>query len=140
SEAFFVLDVISSTIAIIDGTKEVHNAESNATGFPAIFGEAVKRLQIVRQTLLSAKQQIVDKKLDEAKSWESKATNIFSKVLHDDGALRADRYTKGFGILRKDRDLETLMRGILEDAQILASNCNINAATTTDLDGIMEAL
>lgn len=47
AEAIAVLGVISSIISIIDGTKKVYDAATNARGLPEAFREVADRLPII---------------------------------------------------------------------------------------------
>jgi hypothetical protein len=67
AEAIIVLGVISSIIAIVDGTKKVYDAATNPQGLPAAFHEIANRLPIIRTILSSAEQHIRNKDVDE--SW-----------------------------------------------------------------------
>jgi hypothetical protein len=69
AEAIVVLGVISS-ISIVDGTKQIYDAATNAQGLPEAFRDVAGRLPIVRNILVLAKQNIdkgdVDKKFVQA--------------------------------------------------------------------------
>ena len=60
AEAIAVLGVISSIISIVDGTKQVFDAATNAEGLLAAFREVAGRLLIVTNILDKSKQHISD--------------------------------------------------------------------------------
>ena len=64
AEAIAVLGVIASIISIIDGTKQIYDAATNARGLPEAFREVADRLPIIRDILDSAKQHIGERKVD----------------------------------------------------------------------------
>jgi len=103
AEAILVLGVISSVIAIVDGTKKVYDAATNAEGLPKAFREVAGRLPIVRNILDSAKQYIDKGHIDEdsckgvkyivdacGKKAE-KLDELFHKVIPAEGNSRAER-------------------------------------------------
>jgi uncharacterized membrane protein len=63
AEAIAVLGLISSIISIVDGTKKVYDAATNARGLPQAFREVADRLPIVKNILDSAKQHIEEGKV-----------------------------------------------------------------------------
>ena len=133
AEAIVVLGVISSVIAIIDGTRKVFDAATDIKGLPKEFREAADRLPIVRNILGSAKQSIEKGDVDEescrgvqnvVKACETKARHLdelFHKVLPAEGASRRERYLLAFRTLGKGTEVEKLMKGMLDDVQLLAS-------------------
>ena len=133
AEAIVVLGVISSVIAIIDGTKKVFDAATDINGLPKEFREAADRLPIVHNILASAKQTIEKGDVEEescrgvrnvVKACETKAKHLdelFREVLPPEGASRLDRYLLAVKTLGKGSKVEKLMKGILKDVQLLAS-------------------
>lgn len=74
---------------------------------------------------------------------EEKATKlriIFAKCIPDNKASTIERYTKALHTLGKDRKLEVLMKGILEDIQLLAGNSAIKSATEEPIKNLQEAI
>jgi hypothetical protein len=65
AEAIVVLGVISSIISIIDGTKQIYDAATNAQGLPEAFCDVAGRFPIIRNILSSAKQHIDKGDVDE---------------------------------------------------------------------------
>jgi hypothetical protein len=65
AEATAVLEVISSIVSIIYGTKQVYDAATNAQGLPEAFREVAARLRIVQTILGSAKRHIEEGDADE---------------------------------------------------------------------------
>lgn len=65
AEAIAVLGVIASIISIIDGTKQVYDAATDAHGLPEAFREVATRLPIIQRILASAKQRIEEGDTDE---------------------------------------------------------------------------
>lgn len=69
-----------------------------------------------------------------------KLDKLFQKVLPHDTASRLDRYFSAAKTLGKGGRVETLMKGILEDIHLLASNHAMGAATTNQVDEIAKAI
>ena len=143
AEAVAILGIISSVISIIDGTKQVYDAASNPNGLPEAFREVAARLPMVRGILASAQQRIGEVDADEdsyeaakniVRNCQSKAQNleeIFKKVIPADDASRSERYFVAVKSLGKGNRVETLMKGMLEDLQLLAINHGM--VTKTDM-------
>ncbi|KAI7766967.1 hypothetical protein LZL87_013944 [Fusarium oxysporum] len=152
AEAILVLNVISSIIGILDGAKTVYEATQNAIGLPPAFNEVSKRIPLVRSILVAADKYIRQDNLNEesCKAMRSivegcehkakKLEGIFQKVLPGEDASRAERYLKALKTVGKGDRVELLMKGMLEDVQLLASNHGMETVTTSDLEQITEAI
>ncbi|KAH6665449.1 hypothetical protein B0J14DRAFT_606156 [Halenospora varia] len=142
AEAILVLGVIASVISIIDGTKQVYDAASSTEGLPQTFREVAYRLPIVRSILNYSKQQLDSKEIDETvcnaiepviKACEEKAKkldNLFQHVLAPEDASRLDRYFSAAKTLGKGGRVETLMKGMLEDVQLLVNTYGMRIPST----------
>ena len=152
AEAIAVLGVISSVISIVDGTKKVYDAATNAQGLPEAFRVTAGRLPIVRNILGSAKQHLDDGDVDEisckgvkhvVEDCEKKAKNLdtlFQKAIPKDGASGLERYYKAVKALGKGNEVENLMKGMLEDVQLLACERGIKTATESQQQQIVKAV
>jgi hypothetical protein len=152
AEAILVLGVISSIIAIVDGTKQAYDAASNAAGLPTAFREVAARLPIVQNILRSADRHIRDRNtenewcegikpvVEDCKSKATRLEGLFQAVLPADGASRSERYLKAVRTLGKGNRVELLMKGILEDVRLLADNHGMNAITKTEVEQIIAAI
>lgn len=120
-EAAAVLGVISSVIAIVDGTKKVYDAALSATGLPIAFREVSTRLPIVKEILESTKQHIDDAHIDTSsysviktlvEACEDRAKRlkaIFDKVIPGNEDSRLTRYISAAKTLGQGERVETLM-------------------------------
>lgn len=154
TEVLAVLGVISSIIGIIDGIKKVCDAASDVNGLPEAFREVAVRLPIVMNILISAKQCIDAKNVDEysleitglkgvVDACEEKARKLqelFTKVMPSEDASRVKRYFSAVKHLTQGRKVETLMKGILEDVQLLDSDHGMKTVTTVQLDEVAKAI
>jgi hypothetical protein len=152
AEAILVLGVISSIISIIDGTKQVYSAATNAQGLPGAFREVVARLPIVQNILSSAKHHIVEGHADEdsckgvklvVDACEKKAEKLdglFHKVISADGASDLKRYYKAVKAYGKGNEVEKLMKGILEDVQLLSCEHGMKTATKAQQEQLTQAI
>ncbi len=132
AEAIAVLGLISSVISIVDAIKQVHDAASSSTGLPVAFKDAATRLHIIRIILQSVESYIQETETDE--EWRERAKcivencrvraqkmkELFDKVIPADSAAKMERYLKAVRTLGKGSRVETLMKGTLEDLQLLA--------------------
>ncbi|CZR56191.1 uncharacterized protein PAC_06079 [Phialocephala subalpina] len=152
AEASLVLGLISSVIAIVDRAKQVYDAAANAEGLPEAFREVAERLPIVRTILVSAERHIHDGEIDEnsRKAMKpviercgkraEKLDKLFKKVIPPDDASRPERYLKAVRTLGKGGKVEILMKGMLEDIQLLASDYGLQAFTKDQIQQIAKAL
>ena len=151
AEAFAVLGAISSIIAIVDGTKQVYDAATNAQGLPKAFREVAARLPLVHTILVLAKQNIegdahkefFDGAKDVVEGCKDKAKKLeelFQKVVPTDGASRAERYRLAVKSLGKGSRVETLMKEMLEDVQLLAINHSMATITDTQVKEVDDAI
>ena len=152
AEAFAVLGVISSIISIVDGTKKVYDAATNPQGLPEAFREVAGRLSILGSILGDTKQNIKEGKVDNdsctgakhiVEACEEKAKKLkelFDKVIPADGASDLKRYYKAVKAWGKGSEVENLMKGMLEDLQILACERGMKTATKAQQEQIIEAI
>lgn len=152
AEALAVLGVIASIISIIDGTKQVYDATTSAEGLPKAFREVAGRLPIITNTLGAAEQCIKEGVVSEAsykgvkqviQACQDKATKLdglFRKVIPGDNASRRERYLSAVRTLGKGNEVEKLMKGMLEDVQLLAGEHNMKIASNTQLEKIVKAI
>lgn len=151
-EAFAVLGVISSIITIVDEIKKLYDAASNADGLPEAFREVAGRLPIVRNILDLAKQYIDKGEVDEVsckamkhviEACEKKAeklNELFRKAIPSDKASRTSRYALAARAVVKENLVEELMKGMLEDLQLLTSNHGMKSVTDTQLEQVAKAI
>ncbi|KAL2064627.1 hypothetical protein VTL71DRAFT_3764 [Oculimacula yallundae] len=152
AEAGLVLGLISSVIAIVDASQKLYEAASDAKGLPEAFREVAGRLPIVRTILGSVHQHIKGDQVDEASckaikpvvaACEEKAKKLeilFQKVMPADDASRLDRYIKAVRTLGKGGRVESWMKGILEDIQLLASNHTMVGVAGNHVESVKEAV
>ena len=65
---------------------------------------------------------------------------LFQKVIRADGASRAERYLLVVRTLCKGNRVETLMKGMLEDVQLLAINDGMTPVADTQRKELFEAI
>ena len=152
AEVIAVLGVISSIISIVDGTKKVYDAATNAQGLPEAFREVAGRLPIVANTLDSAKQNIEERKINNdscdgvkhtVEACEEKAKKLeelFHKAIPSDGASDLKRYYKAVKAWGKGSEVENLMKGMLEDVQLLSCERGMKSATKAQQEQIIKAI
>jgi len=151
-EAALVIGLISGTIAIIEAVKEVYDAAKDVKGLPEDFRAVAQKLPLVNYNLRLIEGKIKESSLDEEScdameliitTCEEKATRlrvIFAKCIPDAKASTIQRYRKALHTLGKDRQVEVLMKGILEDVQLLAGNSAIKSATGESIKKLQEAI
>jgi hypothetical protein len=152
AEAILVFGVISSIISIVDGTKQIYDTATNSRGLPEAFREVAARLPIIQNILGSARQYVQDGHVDESSckgvkpvvvACEAKAQKLdelFQKVIPADGASNLKRYHMAVKAYGKGNEVENLMKGILEDVQLLACEHGMNIATRAEQEKIAQAI
>lgn len=152
TEAIIVLGAISSIIAIVNTTKQVYDAAKDAQGLPEAFREVAGRLPIVENILNSAKQYIDEGKADEdscegvkpvVEACEKKAKKLdelFHQAIPANGVSGLKRYYKAVKACGKGNEVENLMKGILEDVQLLACEHGMKTATADEQEQISQAI
>ena len=151
-EAVAVLGVISSIIAIVDGTKKVWDAATDTKGLPEAFREVAGRLPIVKSILNSTEQRIKEDKLNDdsckgveniakvCKEKAQKLEKLFDHVIPGEGASHVERYRKAVKVFGKGHGVEKLMQGILEDVNLLAGEKGISSASKAQQEQILKAI
>ncbi|KAL9117500.1 MAG: hypothetical protein Q9187_005963 [Circinaria calcarea] len=152
AEAIAVLGVISSIIAVVDGIKQVYDAATNAQGLPEAFRGVAGRLPIVDNILGSTQQHINRGDVDGdscegvkhvVEACEKKAKqldDLFRKAISTDGASGLKRYYKAVKAYGKGNEVENLMKGMLEDVQLLACERGMKTATKDQQEQIVKAI
>jgi hypothetical protein len=152
AEAVAILGVISSIISIVDGTKQVYDAATGAEGLPEAFREVARRLPIITKILSIAERYVKEDRVstdayegvkEVIQACQDKATKLevlFRKVIPGEDASRTERYIAAVKTLGKGSVVEKLMKGILEDLQLLAGEHNIRIATKEDMEQIAKAI
>jgi len=152
AEAGLVLGLISSILSVIDAIKKAYDAASDASGLPEAFRDVAAKLPVVHSILEKTEEKIengeVAKKAQQAvettvRNCEGKVKKLeelFTKVLPVEGATRFYRYKKAAGTIGKGTRVEILMKGILEDVQILVGNKGMDTASKSDIDQVIKAI
>ena len=130
-EASLVLGIISSIIATIDATKQVYEAVKDESGLPTNFKKSATKLPTISKLLEDAERylQAADKPikvaftptLEDCKVQATRLQELFAKVIPEEGDSRWDRYIKAARTIGKGGRVESLIKGILDDLQLLAT-------------------
>ncbi|KAK6605152.1 TPR domain-containing protein [Botrytis cinerea] len=148
-EASLVLGIISSIIAIIDATKQIYDAVEDEGGLPENFKKSSAKLPLISNLLRDAERYVddmtneVDKSaflltLKDCKFQASQLKKLFEKVIPEEGASRMDRYIKAVRTIGKDSQVESLMKGILYDLQLLATSFPVKPSNEYQLAQAIE--
>lgn len=127
-----VLGIISAVISIIDATIKVYYAAKDEAGLPPNFKTVSTKLPLVLKLLEDAERYVNDKAddiivatftpiLTDCKEKAAQLQQLFKKVIPTDDDSRIDRYFKAARTIRKGNCVETLMKGILDNLQLLTS-------------------
>ncbi|RYP30214.1 hypothetical protein DL767_006361 [Monosporascus sp. MG133] len=146
-----VIGLISGIIAIVSATVEVYGAATDASGLPEAFRDVAKRLPLVQETLQTAQGYLNTADPDKAfcnaikpvlQGCEDKAKRlavIFEKVVPQADASKMERYLLAARTLGKGDTVESLMKGMLDDVQLLTSNRVTKLPTEAEIAHLIRA-
>ncbi|KFY82785.1 hypothetical protein V498_08453 [Pseudogymnoascus sp. VKM F-4517 (FW-2822)] len=131
-EAGLVLGIISAIISIIDVTKQVYEAVDDEAGLPTNFKKSATKLPLISKLLEDAERyvnNVADESIQAAftptlKACKVQATHLqelFKTVMPEEGDSRWDRYGKAARTIGKGGRVESLVGGILDNLQLLAT-------------------
>ncbi|RYP50627.1 hypothetical protein DL768_003909 [Monosporascus sp. mg162] len=140
-----VIGLISGIIAIVDATVKVYGAATDASGLPEAFRDVAKRLPLVQETLQTARGHLntadpdkafcnaIKPVLEDCEDKTKRLAAIFEKVVPQAEASRIERYLLAARTLGKGDTVESLMKGILDDVQLLTGNRVTKLPTEADI-------
>ncbi|RYO74334.1 hypothetical protein DL764_010859 [Monosporascus ibericus] len=146
-----VIGLISGIIAIISATVKVYGAATDASGLPEAFRDVAKRLPLVQETLQTAREYLNTADPEEAfynaikpvlEGCEDKAKRlaaIFEKVVPQADVSIMERYLLAARTLGKGDTVESLMKGILDDVQLLTGNRVTKLPTKAEIAHLIRA-
>lgn len=148
AEFIAVAGVISSIIAIVEGIKQAVDAASEVEGLPKAFRQASIKLPLVSDILEATKHNFeadnvsgVEKSVklvvDDCKDKWKTLNALFDKIIPEEKASRRDRYYKAVKTLGKGGKVESLIKGMLEDVQLLAT---IKTMTTPNTEKVIKTV
>ncbi|KFY02662.1 hypothetical protein O988_02002 [Pseudogymnoascus sp. VKM F-3808] len=132
AEAGLVLGIISAIISIIDATKKVYEAVEDEAGLPTNFKKSATKLPLILKLLEYAEEYVNNETdesikaaftptLEDCKVQAIHLQELFEKVMPGEGDSRWDRYMKAARTIGKGGRVESLVGGILDDLQLLAT-------------------
>ncbi|KAI0166857.1 SesA protein [Hypoxylon sp. FL1284] len=143
-----VVGLISGIISIVDAISKIHGAVRDASGLPASFRDALRKMPLVKDTLLAAKQGIdrgasqssyveLERVLESCREKTSSLEKIFRHLAVKPGSSRTRRYAVGIRTLGKGQQVEELMERILSDLQLLTANYAIRSASQEQVQELL---
>ncbi|KAF4634407.1 hypothetical protein G7Y89_g3703 [Cudoniella acicularis] len=145
-----VIGLISAIIGIIDGASKLYDAIENSSKLPQAFREVVQRLPLVRDTLESLQKcegdgdrdtyEAIKPTVESCRDRAERLRNILQDVVAQPDASRVERYRLAVRRLGKESKVEELMKGMLEDVQLLAANQAVKAAGGGKVDELVKAV
>lgn len=128
-----ILGVISAVISIVDATIKVYNAAKDEAGLPPNFKTVAVQLPLVSRLLEDAERHVQGKADDETlaaaftpvladcRDKTALLQEVFNKVIPTDGDSRMERYWKAARTIGKGGRVETLMKHVLDNLQLLTA-------------------
>ncbi|KFZ18716.1 hypothetical protein V501_01054, partial [Pseudogymnoascus sp. VKM F-4519 (FW-2642)] len=131
-EAGLVLGIISAIISIIDTTKQVYDAVEDEAGLPTNFKKSATKLPLISKLLEDAERYVNNAAnesikaaftptLEDCKVQAAHLQELFQRVMPEEGDSRWDRYGKAARTIGKGGRVESLVGGILDGLQLLAT-------------------
>jgi hypothetical protein len=133
AEASTIIGLISSIITIIETTYQLYEAVEDEKGLPANFKKTASKLPLITKILDDA-EKYIESVQDEDRKASFKPTlescklqaihlrDIFTKVMPDEDGSRWDRYVKAVRTIGKGGRIEDLVREILDNLQLMATD------------------
>ncbi|KAK6507931.1 hypothetical protein TWF481_006351 [Arthrobotrys musiformis] len=133
TEFVAVAAVASSIIAIVDGIAKVFQAACDTEGLPKEFRRASQKLEIISDILDATKTALeenkgqgvdlsaVKKTVDRCQEDWTTLKQLFEKVIPEDKTSRRERYIRAARTLGKGSKVETLMKNLLQNIQLLTN-------------------
>lgn len=151
TEFLAVIGVIANDIAIVEATKKVYDAANDRSGLPTQFRDVASKLPLVNDILRTASQYVRTSGLDiipdpfasTIKACDTKATQlqaIFKNVVPHENKTRLKRYYRAVRAIGKGGRVETWMKGMLEDLQLLSINHATKVVTEDQSKQLKEAI
>jgi hypothetical protein len=149
-EAGTVVGLISGVISIIDVTKTIYDAAKDAKGQPEAFRQVAARLPLVRELLQRAiggtqklnetEQEALELILQSCEERVESLNKLFRRVIRKDDDKWYNRYRKAIATVTKGKKVESLMREILEDIQVIACEKLEGTATSAQIKELEQAI
>lgn len=125
-----VLGIISAVISIVDATIKEYHAAKDEAGLPPNFKTVATKLPLVSKLFEDAERYINNKAdgtitaiftpvLTDCKEKATQLQQLFVKVIPTEGDSRMDQYIKAARTIGRGGRVETLMKGILGNLQLL---------------------
>ncbi|KAH8683239.1 SesA protein [Tricladium varicosporioides] len=149
-----VIGMIAAVIGIIDGASKLYDSISNSRKLPEAFREVAQRLPLVRDTLQTTEGRLHLQKFDgdkdtyaaikptieSCKDRAERLRNILQEVVGQPDDSRLARYRLAVRRLGKESKVEELMRGMLEDVQLLGANQAVKGVGEDKVNEITSAI
>lgn len=147
-----IIGLISAIISIIDGASKLYDAIENSSHLPQAFREVAQRLPLIRDTLRTTEGRLqkydidgdtyaaIKPTVESCKDKAERLRNILQDVAGQPDASRIERYRLAVRRLGKESKVEELMKGMLEDVQLLAANQAVKAVGQEKVDELMRAI
>ncbi|KAH6883819.1 SesA protein [Thelonectria olida] len=149
---FEIIGLISGILTILETVSTLHRAVENAHGLPPALREVARRLPLVQDTLKSAEGHIKQSGANEkacaaikpivegCKEKAERLRDVLQEMAPETDDSRLQRVGLAIRMLGKNRWAEELMKGMLEDAHLLAGNRAIKAATEEQVTELRRAV
>jgi len=147
-----VISAISAVISIVDGLVKLCKAIENTSHLPQGFREIPHRLPLVRDTLLATETRLqkydadgdaytaIKAAVESCRDRADRLRNIIQDVAAQPEASRIGRYRLAVRRLGKEGTVEKLMKGMLEDVQLVAANQAVKALGQEEMTEIIGAI
>jgi hypothetical protein len=145
-----VIGLISGVISIIETAKMAYDAAADAKGQPEEFRQVAARLPLVIALLNSAKggvpkltaaeQEALETILQSCEDKAESLEKLFRRVVRKDDDKWYERYEKAVVAVTKGKKVESLMKEILKDVQVIVCDKLKEIATSDQVKELGEAI
>ncbi|KAM0487201.1 hypothetical protein ACHAPX_000471 [Trichoderma viride] len=148
-----IIGLISSIIAIVEGSLKLYEAIDDASGLPQSFRHAADRLPVIQNTLEAALEGLAEE--EDAPSARQRAAlsrmlrscrdkamtlqKIIQKVIPAANASPMNRLMKAVKTLPNADKVDDLMDGILSDLQVLTANRALKTASRAQMQRLIDS-
>lgn len=147
-----VIGLISAIVSIIDGASKLYSTIENTNYLPKAFREVAQRLPLARDTFQTIEGRLqkydvsgdtytaIKPTVESCKDRAERLRNILQDMAAQPDTSRVERYRLAIRRLGKESKVEELMKGMLEDVQLLAANQAVKAVEEEKIDELMRAI
>jgi len=147
-----IRSLVNDICSSLDTAKEDYSDIKDDENLPPAFSAVAKHLDLVQATLGIAKSHLnsnkpdaengreIQRTLGDGKKKASSLKTLFHSVASNDGTPLLERYPKAASKIGRGTRVELVMEGLLKDAEKVAQNPAMKAATGVQTEALTKAI